>query len=106
MSRIILERFIKKSNCLPNHNQVQIYFVQHLYFKELLHKQVNWDDKEAHGGVAHGHLKDMKRVRLARTRVQNLNPIVLSPKEHSKFEANALKGPTLASHTQKANQTL
>ena len=31
LSKVILERFIENNKCLPNHNQVPVYFVQHLF---------------------------------------------------------------------------
>ena len=96
LSRIILERFIEKNKFLLNHNQIPLYFVQQLYCEEFLQKQVNWNGKGAHGGVAHEQPIDRKKPKLAGTRVQRMKPIILSPIEHANFEAHATEGVTLA----------
>ena len=46
-----------------NHNQVPVYFLHDLYCEEFLHKQVNWDEKGALGGVAMGRFVDQKRAK-------------------------------------------
>ena len=57
---------------------------------------MNWDDKGAHGGVAHGRPVDRKRARLQGTSVHWTKPIIWSPKEHANFEAHAAEGIILA----------
>ncbi len=106
LSKIILERFIEKKKCLPNHGQIPIYFVQHLYCEKFLHKEVNWDDKGAHGGVAMGRPADKKRAGMVGTTMQRTKPIVLTTEEHANVVANAAEGITLASQGRTAVQVL
>ena len=102
LSKVILERYIEKNKCLPNHNQVPVHFVQHLYCEEFLHKQVNWDDKGALGGVAMGRPIDRKREKTTSQPKQRTKPIMFTLEEQANITTNAAEGVYLASQGQTA----
>ena len=97
LSRILLERFVVKTKTVPNNKQVPLYFVQQLFCEEFLHKQVNWDDRGASGGVALGRPADRKKAKLEGKELPRTKPIVLTQEDHSNISAFATEGVHLAS---------
>lgn len=52
-------------------------FLQHLNCEDFHNKQVDWDDKGTHGGVAMGCLDTKKRATPTRIKLKQTKPIFL-----------------------------